>query len=111
MAENPKELAEYQSDHDLLVVLNERVLILTKAVEKKSDDHEIRIRTLESISEDFASSSRTWRYIVGITLPVLFVALGYIFAQFYTLASTLDKRINTAITTQLIDYSLIKTDH
>lgn len=48
MSENPRDLAEYQSDHDLLILLNERVGKLTEALEKKTGDHETRIRVLES---------------------------------------------------------------
>lgn len=44
---NPPDLNEYQSDHDLLVKLNVQVDTLTRAVEKKNDDHEGRIRILE----------------------------------------------------------------
>lgn len=47
MAETFKDIAEYQTDHDLLIVLNERVSTLIVAVGNKNDDHEIRIRWLE----------------------------------------------------------------
>lgn len=47
MAETLKEIAEYQSDHDLLIVLNERVATLILAVNAKNGDHEERIRWLE----------------------------------------------------------------
>lgn len=47
MAETLKDLAEYQSDHDLLIVLNERVSALITAVSAKNNDHEERIRWLE----------------------------------------------------------------
>lgn len=42
-----RDVAEYPSDHDLLIVLNERVGNLITAVEKKNGDHEERIRWLE----------------------------------------------------------------
>lgn len=106
--ETSSPLAEYQTDHDLLVVLNERVGALTVAVDRKNNDHEERIRTLETEIDGQVAASTLWRYVVGITLPIVFIALGWIFVQFYTLESTLDKRISTAITTSLTNYSLIK---
>lgn len=57
MAENPSDLAHYQSDHDLLVVLNERVSALTTAVESKSLDHEARIRAIEAKLWIFAGAA------------------------------------------------------
>lgn len=47
MAETQQDLAHYQSDHDLLILLNERVTALTEAVSSKTGDHEARIRSLE----------------------------------------------------------------
>lgn len=41
------ELKQYQSDHDLLILLNERVGKLTEGLNTKTGDHEIRMRTLE----------------------------------------------------------------
>lgn len=109
MTETLKDIAEYQSDHDLLVVLNERVAKLTLAVEKKADDHEGRLRELEADVEGIKSTSQVWRYVLGIVLPMIVAAMGWQFIQFYSLNSTLDKRISTTIISALSDYSLIKT--
>ena len=51
MAETQTDLAKYQTDHDLLVTLNEQVKQLTIAVTKKNDDHEARIRSYKIVSE------------------------------------------------------------
>jgi hypothetical protein len=80
MPDNPRELAEYQSDHDLLVVLNERVATLTIAVERKNDDHEARIRDLESAVEGAQSSNRTWKYVVAIAMGILTLIIAVIAA-------------------------------
>jgi hypothetical protein len=78
MAENPPELAQYQNDHDLLVGLTRDVqhltgdiAKLTEAVNKKNDDHETRIRDLESRTEGIESSRTTWNYVVSIALVIL----------------------------------------
>ncbi len=47
MSETQRDIAEYQSDHDLLIVLNERAYTLIQTVKGKNDDHEERIRWLE----------------------------------------------------------------
>jgi hypothetical protein len=115
MAETLPDLANYQSDHDLIVGLvkdvghlSGDVGKLTEAVNKKNDDHEGRIRMLERSSEDQRSSSRTLRYILGFTVPIIFAMVGWLFVSFYTEQSTLDARISRAINTSLINYSLIK---
>ena len=55
MAENTLELAQYQNDHDLLVVLHTEMRALRDDIKRMSDsitlqvtDHENRIRTIES---------------------------------------------------------------
>jgi hypothetical protein len=78
MAETQQDVAQYQSDHDLLVKLNERVDGLTRAVEKKNDDHETRIRDLESKVDAQESSARTWRYVVSIALVILGLGVSII---------------------------------
>jgi hypothetical protein len=47
MSETNTDLAQYQSDHDLLVRIDERTTTLHTKVDKLTDDHETRIRTLE----------------------------------------------------------------
>jgi len=115
MAETLADLAHFQTDHDLLIGvtkdiahLSSDVNKLSEAVTKKNDDHEARLRDLEQKTEDQRASSKTWRFIIGICLPVVFTAIGWLFLNSYTLNSTLDARISKAINTSLTNYSLIK---
>lgn len=115
MAETLPELAHYQSDHDLLIGLTKDVAHLSTtvsqlndAVSKKNDDHEARLRLLEQKVEDQRSTSKTWRFIIGVGLPIVFASIGWLFLNLYSLESTLDKRIGNAITSSLTNYSLIK---
>lgn len=85
MAENPPELAQYQNDHDLLVGLTRDVQHLTgdiaklsEAVNKKNDDHETRIRNLESRTDSIESSRTTWNYVVSIALVILGLGVSII---------------------------------
>lgn len=78
MTETLPELAQYQTDHDLLVVLNERVGALTDAVKEKNTDHETRIRGLESRTDSIESSRTTWNYVVGIALTILGIGVTII---------------------------------
>lgn len=71
MAENPPEIAAYQNDHDLLVVLNERVGALTSAVTVKNNDHEQRIRDLEKL---------VWR--MGGVASTIGIGAGYVWSLF-----------------------------
>ena len=64
-------VAIYQSDHDLLILLNEKVAALTEAVSQKTGDHETRIRWLES---------RGWM-LTGAAIA-LSVAINYVLALF-----------------------------
>jgi hypothetical protein len=80
MAENPTDLSQHQSDHDLLVILNERVGTLTLAVEKKNDDREGRIRLLESDMDGLQLSSRTWKYVMFIAMGLLALIVAVIAA-------------------------------
>lgn len=73
MADNPKEIAEYQTDHDLLVKLNVQVDTLTRAVEKKNDDHEARIRSLERTQTQII----TWGSVGVMTLNIVMFAAGF----------------------------------
>jgi hypothetical protein len=104
MAETQSDLAHYQSDHDLLIGLTKDVAHLSlsvtdlnTAVTKKNDDHEARLRVLESKVEDQRSTSTTWRFVIGVGLPVVFACIGWLFLQTYTLNSTIDSRISRAI--------------
>lgn len=106
---------EYQNDHDVLIEvrtvqrgMREDIQNLTKAIDVKTLDHETRIRDLEGESKSAAASAKTWRLILGISVPLIVLALGWVYVDFSTLESTLDKRISTAITLSLRNYSLIK---
>lgn len=55
----------------------------------------------------------SWAQGMGTTLSVVLSlivvpAVAWLFIQVYTVQSTFDKRVNSAITTQLTNYSLIK---
>lgn len=108
MATTQSDLAEYQTDHDLLVVLNERVFALTTAVEKKNNDHETRLRLLEAGQEEQRGASKTWRIVFSALLAISIPAVAWLYTQFYTSESTFDKRVNYAITSTLKNYSLIQ---
>lgn len=84
MAE-PRELTEFQTDHDLLVTLNERMSNvskdigkLTEAAQVKNEDHEKRIRELERTTGDMQSSSKTWRFVTTIAFSITGVGLTII---------------------------------
>lgn len=82
-------VTEYQTDHDLIVGMvrdlkhfGDDIHDLKEGVNKKNDDHEARIRELESARNIQDSSSRTWRYafslaisIVGIGLTILTIVV------------------------------------
>lgn len=70
---NPPELNEYQSDHDLLVKLNVQVDTLTRAVEKKNDDHEVRIRVLEKGQTQIL----TWGSAAMVAMTIAQFVLGH----------------------------------
>jgi hypothetical protein len=115
MAETQADVANYQNDHDLLVGLtrdvkhlSEDVGKLSEAVAKKNDDHEGRIRLVESKVDTQESSARTTRYILGFIIPVIIAMLGWIYVQDFTFQSTIDARITRTINTALTNYSLIK---
>ena len=77
MAETQRDLAEYQSDHDIIVRLDTKMDIMTATVEKltdamtrKGDDHEVRLRRSEGDIIDIRSSSRTWRFILSFAIAI-----------------------------------------
>jgi hypothetical protein len=81
----PRELDQYQTDHDLLVTLNERMSNvskdigkLTEAAQIKNEDHEKRIRLLETTTGDMQSSARTWRFAISIAFSVVGLGLTII---------------------------------
>lgn len=82
---SPDPIAQYQSDHDLLVTLNERMANLIGHVESMvasnktlADDHETRIRELEQKSESQEASARTWRYALSIAITILTLAIAVV---------------------------------
>lgn len=74
MTQDP--VGEYQTDHDLLIRLDEKVSALHPKLDKLTDDHEARIRILEQKVEDQRSSARTWRYGLTIAISVLGLLVG-----------------------------------
>jgi hypothetical protein len=102
----PRELAEYQTDHDLLIRLDTRMVDLIRSMDelkggtnKRIDDHDRVIGNLVF-----------WRGVsqgVGLCVVFLIAALGWLFVSYYQLSSTLDARISKAIISQLDDYNLI----
>lgn len=71
MTDTQADIAQYQSDHDLLILLNERVRALTDAVTSKSTDFEARIRILEQQRWIFAGGA----IVVATILPYIINAL------------------------------------
>ena len=69
MTREPQDLVEYQTDHDLLILLNERVGNLTKAVGEKTGDHETRIRYLEMKVWLFTGAASILGTIGGTIVP------------------------------------------
>jgi hypothetical protein len=81
MAETQRDIAEYQSDHDLLTRIDERTLNLVQTVEKltaaisnKTDDHEARIRKNELTIESMKTSSTVWRYALSVAITIVGLA-------------------------------------
>jgi hypothetical protein len=81
MTETQRDLAEYQSDHDVLVRLDTKMDImstsmdrLTDATTRKTDDHERRIRANETDITEIKASSRAWRYILSFAIAVATIA-------------------------------------
>lgn len=77
-------VTEYQTDHDLLLRLDERTIAMVKAIEaltnsldKKNDDHEQRIRTLElKVTDAIAQRDIRDRYMkVGGTILIFAVGI------------------------------------
>jgi hypothetical protein len=84
MAE-PRDLAEYQTDHDLIVGMvrdlshfGEDIRELKDGVTKKNDDHELRIRANERAITDMVSSAKTWRLIMGGAISLCGLGIGII---------------------------------
>jgi hypothetical protein len=71
MAETQNDLAQYQTDHDLLILLNERVRALTEAVTNKNADFEARIRILEQHRWLFAGGA----IVIATLLPYIIRAI------------------------------------
>jgi hypothetical protein len=81
MAETQRDLADYQSDHDIIVRLDTKMDIMTATVEKltnamtsKADDHETRLRRIEGDVAAMSASSTTWRYILSFAIAIATVA-------------------------------------
>jgi hypothetical protein len=72
MNEEPKEIVHYQSDHDILIRLDERTRNMDKKVDQLTNDHESRLRSLERA-----------RWIVGGAASVVGIIGGYVI-QFFT---------------------------
>jgi hypothetical protein len=80
-----RDLSEFQTDHDLLVTLNERMSNvskdigkLTEAAQVKNEDHEKRLRELETKTGDMQSSARTWRFAISIAFSIIGLGLTVI---------------------------------
>lgn len=78
-------VTEYQTDHDLLLRLDERTIAMVKAIEalttsldKKNDDHEARIRTLETkVTNTIAEREASDRF-TKIAGTILILSVGII---------------------------------
>lgn len=75
----------YQSDHDLLLRLDERTIAMVKAIEaltssldKKNDDHEQRIRALETkVTNAIAERDSSDRF-TKVAGTILILAVGIV---------------------------------
>jgi hypothetical protein len=79
------DIDKLQSDHDLLVRLDERSANIEKALLEikdstkiKNEDHEQRLRTLEAKQIDMESSARTWRFVLTTAISLVGLAVGII---------------------------------
>jgi hypothetical protein len=111
MAETQTDLANYQSDHDLLIRVDTRMVDLIRSVDEmkvgtneKIKDHERRLLLVE---QDNAAST-TWQRLLLTAISGLVIALGWFYLSYYNLAAGIDARIQRDITTNLENYSLIK---
>ncbi len=78
-------LQQYQTDHDLLVTLNERMSNLIEHVKNSTDTnkqaiegHEERLRTLEKDSTDMKTSQRNWRFYLSTAIAFLSLVVAVI---------------------------------
>lgn len=85
MAETQRDIAEYQTDHDIIIEMRadfrgmrSDIQRLTDATTTKTDDHETRLRLVEKAVEAQAASAKTWRYGLSVVLALLTLALTVI---------------------------------
>lgn len=90
MAENPSEIAQYQTDHDLLIELRTEMRGMRYDIKGLSDstartisDHETRIRLNEKDVENIKSSSATWRFMLSTGLTVLGIVVAIIAVKYH----------------------------
>ena len=85
-AENPKELAEYQNDHDLLVALNVEMRGLRQDFKEAKANYVTRDE-FAPVKETYVSRIEFWPVkmlvygCVGIMLSTLMLALIYLVVQ------------------------------
>jgi hypothetical protein len=71
MADTTPELARYQSDHDLLVRIDERMNGMHDKVTKLTDDHEERLRILEKEANRFIGRQSMVGALIGSVFALL----------------------------------------
>jgi len=75
-------IQEYQSDHDLLVRLDERMAGMSKSLEElsganttKNDDHEKRLQAAEAGISNMHASHMVWRFVFTSALSLIGLGL------------------------------------
>ena len=71
IAETTAELAQYQSDHDLLVRIDERMNGMHEKITTLTDDHEARIRELERAANRFIGRQSMVGALIGCVFALI----------------------------------------
>jgi hypothetical protein len=90
MADTQTDIAQYQSDHDLLIELRTEmrgmrgdIKGLSASTSATISDHETRIRLNEKDIEAIKTSSSTWRFMLTTGLTILGVVVAIIALKYH----------------------------
>lgn len=85
MTDEPKELMEYKTDHDLLIELRVLMLEARREIREVKDgtakqlaDHETRIRSLEDTRKANEGRTGAFSWIGGITYAIIALIAGLV---------------------------------
>lgn len=85
MAETTTDLAQYQTDHDILIELRTELRLLREAIKESSDgvsrrldDHETRIRSLEDTRQANEGRSGAFSWLGSAVYAAIAVIAGLI---------------------------------